>query len=166
MTLTKGALLGASDLVTREVPVLGDTVTVRSLAAAYSNQALSEALETHTGRRGEQTHRVNSQKLEELQVLHGLVDPKLDTIEEVRMFSNNCGAAWQTIVKAIQEISGLQDEDVKKTEATFSGGGPGPERHDVGDAAGAGNGRSDLPARAGVGAPHAGGGDVLADERA
>lgn len=150
MTLSKSALLGASDLVTREVKVLGDTVTVRSLAAAYSNQALSEALETHTGRRGEQTHRVNSQKLEELQVLHGLIDPKLDTLEEVRSFANNCGPAWQLIVREIQEISGLQEEDVKKTDATFPGGDSGPGREDVGAGVAARGNGSDLPARIGA----------------
>jgi len=160
MTLTKGALLGASDLVTREVPVLGDTVTVRSLPAAYSNQALSEALETHTGRRGEQTHRVNTQKLEELQVLHGLVDPKFDTLEEVRALSLTLGPAWQAIVKAIQEVSGLQEEDVKKTEAIFPVGGTGQGGADVGVAAGSGNGGPAVPVRAGAGDAHAGGGDV------
>jgi hypothetical protein len=162
MTLTKSALLGASDLVTREVqlPTLGDSVTVRSLPAAYSNQAVSEALEVVTGRRGEQTARVNSQKLEELQVLHGLVDPKLDTLEEVRALSLQIGAAWRKIVSTIDEISGIDKAAIERAEATFPAGGTGAGGDDLGDAAGAGNGRPDLPVSTGAVAGDADRGDV------
>jgi hypothetical protein len=152
MTLTKSALLGASDLVTREVvlPSLGDSVTVRSLPAAYSNQAMSEALEVVTGRRGEQTARVNTQKLEELQVLHGLIDPKLDTVEEVRALSMQIGASWRTIVETIDAISGIDKAAIERAEQTFPAGGEDAGGSELGDGAPTGNGRSDLPVRAGA----------------
>jgi hypothetical protein len=59
--LSKEALLGASDLVEREVelPSIGGSVRVRSLPAAYSNEATSQALEVSQGRRGEQTAKIN-----------------------------------------------------------------------------------------------------------
>ena len=71
--LSKEALLGASDLVEREVelPSIGGSVRVRSLPAASSNQAISEALEMVVGRRGDQTSRINTAKLEVIQVPGG-----------------------------------------------------------------------------------------------
>ena len=150
MTISKDALLGASDLIEREVelPSLGGSVRVRSLPAAYSNQAMSEALEVVTGRRGEQTAKVNTAKLEALQVLHGLVDPKLDTIEEVEAFSQKNGRAWRKIVETIDEISGIDKASIEKTNATFQSGGEASGGAVVGDGARAGSGRPDLSLRA------------------
>lgn len=153
--LTRDALLGASDLTTREVevPSIGGSVLVRSLPAAYSNQAQSESLEMVTLRTGEQTARVNTQKLEELQVFHGLIEPKLASVDEARQFAQQVGKAWRQIVSAIDEISGVDKEAIERTNTMFqSGGSPetisGAEVNGVGG----GDGRSDLPlpARAGV----------------
>lgn len=152
--LTKNDLVTRSDLVEREVdlPSLGGTVKVRSLPAAYSNQAMTDAQETHIDRRGEQTAKINVRKLEEIKVLHGLIDPKFDNLEEVRSFAENCGAAWNLIVKAIDEISGVDQESVEKINSRFPAGGQGEGGAVVGDAAsnGSGAGRPDLPARAGA----------------
>jgi hypothetical protein len=149
---SKGELLGASDLVEREVPLtsLGLTVRVRSLPAAYSNEALSSALETVIGRDGEQTARVNTGKLEELQVLHGLIEPKLDTVEEVRQFAQRTGVAWREVVRVIDEISGINKTDVDRANTTFRAGGQSEEGPPEVNGAGAGSGRSDLPARTGA----------------
>jgi hypothetical protein len=124
---SKDDLLRASDLVVREVelPSIGMSVRVRSLAAAYSNEAMSEALEVATDQRGRQVASVNSRKLEELQVLHGLVEPKFSTIEEVQTFSQNVGRAWQKIVETIGEISGVDQATIERTNATFQSGGSG-----------------------------------------
>src|SRR5215831_17784068 len=105
MALTREQLLAASDITTREVdlPSIAGKVVVRSLPAAYSNQAQSEALEMITGRRGEQTARVNIHKLECLQVLHGLVEPKLNNVEDAQALATNLGPAWRAIVDAIDE---------------------------------------------------------------
>ena len=58
-----------------DVPVKGQTVRVRGLPAAYSNQAPSEALELNTSHQGEQLATVNTARLEVLQFAHGCVDP-------------------------------------------------------------------------------------------
>lgn len=119
--LSKDALLTASDLREREVelPSIGGSVRVRGLPAAYSNQAMSEALELVTGRRGEQTAHVNTDTLEVLQALHGLVEPKLASVEEARTFAQNCGPAFREVIKAIDELSGIDKEAVEKANATF-----------------------------------------------
>jgi hypothetical protein len=150
--LSKEALLGASDLVEREVelPSIGGSVRVRSLPAAYSNEATSEALELVTGRRGEQTAKVNTAKLEILQVLHGLVDPKLASMHEAEVFAQQCGPAFKEIVRVIDEISGIDKKSLEDTEVRFPAGGEAPSGSDLGDGAAVGNGRSDLPVRTGA----------------
>jgi len=150
--IEKGALLGASDLREEDVELesIGATVRVRGLPAAYSNQAQSEALEMVTDPRGRQTARVNTETMESLQVLHGLVEPKLASIEEARTFAQNCGPAFRKVVDAIDRLSGVDKEAVEKANATFPAGGPGEAGIDVGVANG--SGRPDLPVRAGVGA--------------
>ena len=156
--LTRDALLGASDLVERDVelPSIGGSVRVRSLPAAYSNQAQSEALEVVTGRRGEQTAHVNTAKLEALQVLHGMIDPKLNSIEEAYTFAQRCGPAWRLVVDKIDEISGIDKATIEKTNATFRAGGAGEGGENVENGAGAGSGGSDLHVRTGAGTPDAG----------
>jgi hypothetical protein len=123
--LTKDALLAASDLREREVelPSIGGSVRVRGLGAAYSNQAASEALKLITGARGEQTATIDQAKLETLQVLHGLADPKLDSFEEAERFMQQCGPAARAIVAAIDELSGVDKEAIEKANATFHAGG-------------------------------------------
>jgi len=140
--LSKDALLSASDLVEREVELdtIGGSVLVRSLPAAYSNQAMSEALEVATGARGQQTARVNTGKLEMLQVMHGMIDPKLNSLDEVLVFAQKCGAAWRKVVDTIDEISGVNKEAMEQTAATFQPGGPGTPGHDLGNGASRGEG--------------------------
>lgn len=155
--LSRDALLGASDIREREIelPSIGGAVRVRGLPAAYANEAQSEALEMITGRRGEQTAHVNTKKLEALQVLHGLLEPKLNSIEDAYTFAQNCGPAWHTVVKAIDELSGIDKEAIEKTNAAFQSGGSGQGGEVLGDAVGAGNGRSDLSVRTGAGVENA-----------
>lgn len=152
--IDKGALLGASDLREQDVelPSIGATVRVRGLPAAYSNQAQSEALELITDVRGRQTAHVNTEKLESLQVLHGLIEPKLSSIEEARTFAQQCGPAFREVVRVIDELSGLDKEAIEKTNATFPAGGTEAPGAVVGDGAQNGSAGSDLPVRVGVGA--------------
>lgn len=126
--LTREALLGASDLTEREVdlPSIGGSVRVRSLPAAYSNQAMSEALELKQGPRNEQTATINTAKLEILQVLYGLVEPKLNSLIEAEQFAKQCGQAFKDVVRAIDELSGLDKEAIEQTQATFPVGGTEP----------------------------------------
>lgn len=123
--LSKNDLLSASDLRTKEVELetIGGSVLVQGLSAAYSNQASSEALEMKTTARGDQIASVNTAKLETIQVLHGLVDPKLENLEEAEKFMQNCGPAAKKIVEAIDELSGLDKEALETAQAKFQGGG-------------------------------------------
>ena len=168
--LSKEGLLTASDLIERDVdlPALGGSVRVRSLPAAYSNQAMSDALEVVTDQRGRQTAKVNTAKLEAIQVLHGLIEPKLESLEEVNLFALRCGSSWRQVVGAIDEISGIDKEAIEKTTTTFPAGGRREERPVVGNGhtAAPGVGGPDLHVRAGVAAGDAGRGDVLADDGA
>lgn len=149
--LSKDALLGASDLVEREVdlrPHIDGSVRIRSLPAAYSNEASSASLEMVTDpKSGRQTAKTNIGLLERLQIKHGLIDPKLDNDEEVALFSRRCGAAWHLLIKEINAISGIDEEAIKRTEDLFRPGGSEEPRLS-GDDAVAGNGTgSDLPMR-------------------
>lgn len=152
--MSREALLGASDLIERDVelPSIGGTVRVRSLPASYSNQATSEALEMTTDQRGRQSARVNTDKLEVLQVLHGLVEPKLNSIAEAEQFAKNCGPAFKRVVEVIDEISGIDKEAIERTNAVFPADGDGAGDGGSAQAAGSseGNGRSDLSVRAGA----------------
>jgi hypothetical protein len=155
---TRDALLGASDIIERDVdlPSLGLKVKVRSLPAAYSNQAVSEALEMVTGPRGEQTAHINTAKLEALQVLHGLVEPKLGSIEDAYTFAQRTGPAWRRVVETIDEISGIDKAAIEKTNASFRTGGPGEAGEMVGADAANGSSGPDLHLSAGGDAAHAG----------
>ena len=159
--LSKDALLGASDLIEREVdlPALNGSVRVRSLPAAYSNNAITEALETTLDERGRQTARVNTSKLEELKVLHGLVDPKLSTPEEAHQFATQCGPSWTLIVNAIDEISGIDAKAAEKVEATFQGSGTAEGGASGVHAASVGDDGSDQPGAAGDETAHVAGAD-------
>lgn len=152
--LSKEALLGASDLTEREVdlrPHIEGSVRVRSLPASYSNEASSASLEMVTDpQTGRQTAKADTAKLEELQVLHGLVDPKLESIEEVRLLSHRLGASWQKIIRTINEISGITEEDFKRTEQLFLPGGHASEGVSGANGVASGGAGSDLPVPAGA----------------
>lgn len=130
--ISKDALLRVSDLRTAEVELdslpKGDdgkypTVEVIGLGAGFSNQAQSEALEMTTTVRGEQVARVNTARMEAIQVLHGLRDPKLDTVEEAEEFMGNCGPAARKIVAEIDRLSGVDKAAIEEAEAIFPSGG-------------------------------------------
>jgi hypothetical protein len=106
-----------------DVPVNGQSVRVRGLPAAYSNQATSEALELITGPRGEQTAHVNTEKLEVLQFAHGVIDPTF-TVDEARLVAQRFGPAFRKVIAKIDELSGVDKEAIEKTNATFQAGGP------------------------------------------
>lgn len=136
-------LQGPSDLReddVHDVPVPGESVRVRGLPAAYSNEAMSEALEMVTGRRGEQTAHVNTEKLEVLQFAHGVIEPQF-TVDEARQIAQKYGPAFRKVIAKIDELSGTDKEAVKQTDAVFPDRGTAPE-----------NGRPAGPVAAGAGA--------------
>ena len=159
---TKEALLAASDIREREIelPSIGMSVRVRALSAAYSNQALQEAAEMQTTSRGEQVARFSVSRLDELKILHGLVEPKLDSIDEARQLSQQIGPAWKEIIVAIDELSAFDSEAVAKANDSFRAGGQGEKGTPPLNGASAGGDGPDIPARTGAPTPHAGRGDV------
>ena len=133
--LTKDALLRASDLVEREVELstIGGSVKVRSLPAAYSNEASSKALRLVTDSRGGQSATIDTAELEILQVFHALVEPKLNSVEEARLFAQNCGAAFKDVIKVIDEISGVDKDAIEAANARFPVGDSGSNGSSVGN---------------------------------
>jgi hypothetical protein len=147
-------LTGPSDLReedVEDVPVPGQSVRVRGLPAAYSNQATSEALELITGQRGEQTAHINTEKLEVLQFAHGVIDPVF-SVDEARQVAQRFGPAFQKVIAKIDELSGVDKEAIEKTNATFqdrgegTGNGGAPEP----DAVAARGSEPAVPVRAGA----------------
>lgn len=120
---SKDELLGASDLVQDEVPLptLGFEVLVQGLGAKFSNEAQSKALKMVTVG-SEQIATVDTAQLEAIQILNGLVDPKLDSLEEAEAFMEKCGPACRAVVNKIDELSGLDKEAIAKAKAKFPGG--------------------------------------------
>jgi len=121
--LSKDALLGASDLVQEEVelPTIGGEVLVQGLGAKFSNEAQSQALKMVTVGK-EQIATVDTAKLEAIQILNGLADPKLEDLEEAEAFMAKCGPAVRAVVDKIDELSGLDKEAIAKAKAKFPGG--------------------------------------------
>ena len=107
-----------------DVPVAGESVRVRGLPAAYSNQATSEALELITGPRGEQTAHVNTEKLEVLQFAHGVIDPQF-TVDEARLVAQRFGPAFRKVIAKIDELSGVDKEAIDRANQTFPASGSG-----------------------------------------
>jgi hypothetical protein len=140
---TKDAWLnGPSDLReddVEDVPTPGQSVRVRGLSAAYSNHAISEALEMKQGRRGEQTGSMNMAKLEVLQFAHGCIDPEF-TVEEAQQIAERFGPAFKRVIAKIDGLSGVDKEAAERTNAMFPVGGTEQ-----------GNGRSAGVAPVGVG---------------
>jgi hypothetical protein len=120
------------------VPVEGQSVRVRGLPAAYSNEATSKALELVTGLRGEQTARVNQHKLEVIQFTHGCVEPTF-TEPEAELIMQKYGPAAKKIIAKIDELSGVDKEAIEKTNATFPSGGPDEGGPHVGNGTSAGD---------------------------
>lgn len=150
--LTSEDLRGASDLREEEVYVetLDGSVVVRGLGAAFSNDAQSQALEMKTIG-NTQIASVNTALLEEIQIHHGLIDPKLSR-EEVRGFMERCGPAVRVIADKIDELSGVDKKAIEDANARFQGGGESPA--DGGEAGShepaTRNGGPAVPARAGA----------------
>lgn len=114
-------LQGQGDLKTatvEDVPAPGQTVLVRGLPAAYSNEAQSESLEFASDDKGRQSSKVNVAKLEVLQFAHGVVEPQV-SVQDAEIIAQKWGPAFKKVVAKIQELSGLDDEAVKDTEARF-----------------------------------------------
>lgn len=146
-------LEGPGDLAEDEVenvPVEGKSVRVRGLAAAYSNQAQSEAVEMKTIGQT-QIATVNTARLEVLQFAHGVIDPEF-SVEEAEQISQKYGPAFKKVIARIDELSGVDKEAIDKATARFQGSGErAPDDGEAGvHEAPAGSGEPAVPARAGA----------------
>ena len=118
---------GAGDLKeadVEDVPVKGESVRVRGLPAAYSNEATSKALEMKTIAGGEQIATVNTAKLEILQFHHGVVDPQF-SYEEAEQVAQSFGPAFKKVVAKIDELSGVDKQAIEDAQTRFPSGGSG-----------------------------------------
>jgi hypothetical protein len=121
-----------------DVPVEGQSIRVRGLPAAYSNEATSKALELITGARGEQTARINQHKLEVIQFAHGCVEPTF-TEPEAELVAQKYGPAFKKAIAEIDRLSGVDKEAIEKTNATFPSGGSDEGGPHVGNGTSAGD---------------------------
>jgi hypothetical protein len=119
---------GPDDLKTEEVvvdfPNSGDTVLVRGLPAGYSNRANQEAVAMVTDRNGQQRSTVDVEKLEAIKFAAGMVEPTF-SVDEAQQVQEKLGPTWNKVLQAIDRLSGIDEEAVKKAQDTF----PVAERH-------------------------------------
>lgn len=159
---TKSAWMEGGDLAeadVEDVPVPGNSVRVRALPAAYSNQAASEALKMTQVAGGDQVSTVDTAKLEVLQFAHGVIDPTF-SVEDAEHIAQRYGPAFKKVVAKIDELSGVDKEAIQDANARFQGGGASANGSDVGDAAPARGDGPDVDLRAGREPAHDGAGDA------
>ena len=140
-------LEGPSDLqeaVVEDVPMKGESVVVRGLPAAFSNQAQSEAVEL-ISRGREQIAKVNTAKLEAIQFAHGVVEPQF-TVDEAQQVAERFGPAFRKVIAKIDELSGVDKAAIEEAEVRFPSGGASESGSDVGDGATADSPRSPVSA--------------------
>lgn len=124
-------LQGPGDLkedTVEDVPKKGESVLVRGLPAAYSNDAIYSAMEVTTtgeGARQKQTAKMNKTRLEAIQFSKGVVEPQFSE-EDALLIAQKYGPAFCRVVDRIDELSGLDKESIEATEATFPSGGATP----------------------------------------
>lgn len=125
-------LQGSGDLEeadVEDVPAKGESVRVRGLSAKFSAEIQSHAKLAQVG--NEQVMTVDQATIERITFLHGVVEPKFDD-REVGIVQEKFGPAFKKVVGEINRLSGIQDDAVERTEATFpdsgavaNGGGSG-----------------------------------------
>lgn len=151
-------LTGPGDLkeaTVEDVPVKGSHVKVRGLPAAYSNQASSEALEMKSTPKGDQIATVNQARMEVLQFTHGVIEPQFN-VDEAQILAEKYGPAFKKIIAKIDELSGVDKEEITRAEARFQGSGAGTSGAELGPATSDGGAGPDVPARTGTGTKDAG----------
>ena len=143
-------LTGPGDLQEAEVhdvPVEGESVKVRALSARWTAEVQGQLKLTQEGR--EQVAKIDVASMELLQFTHGVVDPVF-TMDEARQIQERFGAAFRKVIAKIDEISGVDKEEIEKVEQRFPAGGAGETGPDLGDGAANGSSGSDLHVRAGA----------------
>jgi hypothetical protein len=145
-------LQGPGDLQESEiedVPRPGESVKVRGLAASFSNRAISDALEMKQTPKGDSISTVNTERLEILQFMHGVIEPKFSE-PQARIVAEKYGPAFKRVVAEVDRLSGMDKESVEAAQQRFPSVGAGEDGPDLGDAAADGDSGSDVPARTGA----------------
>ncbi len=152
--LNKDAWAKAS-LKTDEVEVeeLGGTVRIRELPAAYSAAVQEHVTMKTVG--NEQFGSVDLVTQERLKFTYAVIDDdgeQMFTEDEVRDLAQNHGRAFRTVLEAVDNLSGLTEEDAAKSADRFQAGRVGtPNGREAGiPEAPAGSDGPAVPARAGA----------------
>ena len=137
---TKQAWLeGSGDLReadVEDVPVKGQKVRVKGLAAAYSAAVQSQMKFEEIG--GERRAKLDVAEMEVLQFAHGVVEPKFTRLE-AKTIAEKYGPAFRKVIDKIDELSGIDKEAIEQTEQRFPDGG-GRTPNGTPDAVAAGGG--------------------------
>jgi hypothetical protein len=123
---TKDSWLSGGDLVEEEienVPVPGESVRIKALAASFSGLVQEELNISLDGR--QEVGSVNVSAYEALVFQRGVVDPQF-SIEEVHQIQDLFGPKFRKVVNRINEISGIDEEAIRKADDRFPAGGAGP----------------------------------------
>jgi hypothetical protein len=141
----------AGDLEELEVEdvVNGKSVKIRALSATAANAATSSALSTEEIR-GQTRMKVDSVKLDILRFAQGVIEPKF-TVDEATIISGKFGRGFNRVIREINRLSGIEDEQIQEVEARFQSGGSGEAARNGSDPAPDADG-PDQPVRAGDGA--------------
>lgn len=129
-----------------DVPVAGESVRVRALSARYSAEVQAQLKLTTEGR--EQVAKIDVPAMELLQFTNGCIDPEF-SLSEATLIQEKYGAAFRKVIAKIDELSGINKEEIEKTETRFHSGGetsPGTPDDDVA----AGDRGPDVPVRVGA----------------
>jgi hypothetical protein len=119
-----------------DVPVRGQKVRVRALAAAFSADVQSQ-MKLVTAANGENTAKIDVAEMERLQFQHGVVEPRF-TYLEAKTVQQKYGPAFRKVIEQIDELSGIDKEAIENTEARFPAGGGSENGTEVSTAAAGG----------------------------
>ncbi len=119
--LTLEEILAAQDLgeKTIAVPDWGGSVIVRGMSKREQQQLRKAALDPLTGQ-------IDTDKMEILMLVHCLASPKI-TMEQAEQLAQKSAAAFDKVLTAIMDVTGLSEEVQKQTLKSFHTRLPGSE---------------------------------------
>jgi hypothetical protein len=107
-----------------EVPELGGSVLIRELPAEYAAEVASHIEIKEVA--GARFASIDKAKMERLQFAYGVVgdngDPLFSEDETVEVAKKH-GSAYNRVIEAIDDLSGINKEDIENAEARFPDSG-------------------------------------------
>ncbi|MBT9156877.1 MAG: hypothetical protein DDT37_01868 [Firmicutes bacterium] len=101
------------------VPDWGGSVIVRGMSKREQQQLRKAALDPLTGQ-------IDTDKMEILMLVHCLASPKI-TMEQAEQLAQKSAAAFDKVLTAIMDVTGLSEEVQKQTLKSFHTRLPGSE---------------------------------------